>query len=415
MHRRTPHLVLVLLLSVSLSGLGQNGTAKEAVAATLQQAQAALKANQQAHAASLFQSVLKLDPTNVEAHANLGALAFYRGNCPAASTDFRAALTKAPGLVKAQALLAVCERRMGKPEAQADLEKAFAALKDADPRIRAQIGIELADVAYQKGDLPRAAALLQTLAEAAPDNPDILFFEQRVYAELADGTLNKLALLAPNSARMEQLIAERLINAGDLPNAIVHYRKAIALNPALPGMHFELAESLMEYSPNNAEAQKEATAQLAAARQVDGDSARVECQLGRIALLQSDSDRAQIAYQRALEQSPGDPQAELGLAEILKRQNKPEEAAALLRKAIAADPMNPDSHYKLSQLARQLHLEAEQKEQLRLFLEIRATREKIKVLYREMNPQLTPPATTPDPKADTLTDNPAPSIPKANP
>ncbi len=392
--RRSMTFVFMVWAAGAAVGQGRGAAGGQAEAGLLQQAQAALRANQQTRAAELFEAVLKIDPGNVESHANLGALDFYRGDCKAASGEFHAALAKAPTLTKAQALLAVCERRLGDAAAGADLEKAFAGLKDADPKMRAQIGIELADLYYQNGDLPRTAVVLRTLSDAAPDNVDILFFEQRVYSELADGTLNKLALLAPQSARMEQLIAERLINAGDLPHAMTHYRKALALNPKLPGMHFELAESLMESSPNNADAQKEALAELALAREVDGDSARVEDQLGRIALLQTNPAEAQAAYSRALTLSAGDPVAEIGLAEVMKQQNKPEDAARYLRLAIGTDPMNAEAHYKLAQVDRQLHLDAEQKEQLRLFLEIRATRDKIKVLYREMNPAAAVPAET---------------------
>src|SRR6202021_3290916 len=102
--------------------------------------------------------------------------------------------------------------------------------------------------------------VLHTLLDLNPDNVDILFFVQRVYSELADNTLNKLAVLDPGSARMEQLIAERLINAGDLKDATEHYRKALQINPRLPGMHFELAEALMEWSPNAQTPQKKPNA-----------------------------------------------------------------------------------------------------------------------------------------------------------
>jgi len=355
------------------------------LASDIQQAQADLKANDQAGAADLFRAALKLDPSNVEAHANLGVIAFFHGDCPTASRELQAAVHSAPSLTKPQALLSICERRMGYPKAQADMEKAFAGLENV--KLRTQVGIELTDLYYQQGDLTRTASVLHTLSSLSPENVDILFFEQRVYSELADSALNKLALLAPDSARMEQLIAERLINAGDLKGAIVHYRKALQSNPHLPGMHFELAESLMEASPNSPEAQKEATAELEAAAKVDGDSSKVESQLGRIALLQSDPGRAMICYRRALELTPEDSQAEIGMAELLKAQNKPEEAAKYLRMAVAADPLNAEAHYKLSQVARQLHLEDEQKRELNIFLEIRANKNRIKDLYRQMNPQ----------------------------
>jgi cytochrome c-type biogenesis protein CcmH/NrfG len=351
----------------------------------LSRAETALKANDQATAAHYFHSALERDPANVQAHANLGAIAFLQGDCPVAEQEFRSALQVSPGLIKAQALLSICERRQGEPAAQADMENAFAKLDD--PKLRLQIGVELADGYYQQGDLEKTAATLHTLLNLSPDNIDILFFAQRVYSELADNTLNKLAVLAPDSARMEQLIAERLINAGDLKSATMHYRKALQMNPKLPGIHFELAETLMESSPNIAATQKEARSELEAAIQADGDSSKVQCLLGRIALLQSDTAQAYSHYHRAYELDPKNPQAQIGLAEILRLQDKPEEAADYLRMAVAADPFNPDAHYKLSQVDRILHRDEEQKKELQLFLDIRATREKVKLLYRQMNPQ----------------------------
>jgi len=208
-------LVASSFFAVFASSLGaQTSSPSAALAADLQRGQAALKANDQAAAAQQFRAALKLDPSNVEAHANLGVMSFFHGDCADAEKEFKSALRAAPGLTRAQALMAVCERRLGQPEAQADMESAFAKLDDA--KLRTQVGIELADVYYQQGELEKTVSVLHQLLNLNPDNVDILFFAQRVYSELADNTLNKLAVLAPGSARMEQLIAERLINAGDL-------------------------------------------------------------------------------------------------------------------------------------------------------------------------------------------------------
>jgi tetratricopeptide (TPR) repeat protein len=276
------------------------------------------------------------------------------------------------------------------------MQSSFEKLDDAN--LRTQVGVELADVYYQQGELERTASVLHTLLNINPDNVDILFFAQRVYSELADETLNKLAVLAPGSARMEQLIAERLINAGDLKSAMEHYRKSIQIDPKLPGMHFELAEALLESSPNDASIQKEAQSELYAAVQVDGDSSKVECELGRIALLQADTAQAITHYQRAYQLDPNNPQAQIGLAELLKIKGKPEQAATYLRMAVASDPFNAEAHYKLSQVDRELRLDEESQKELKLFLDIRATKDKVTKLYRQMNPQTTTTDNPPVPK-----------------
>lgn len=360
-------------------------TSSAELAADLQRGQAALRAGDQNAAARDFSAALKLDPSSVEAHANLGAIAFFHGDCAAAEPHFRAALRAAPSLIRAKALLSVCEHRLGEPNAVADMESAFAKLDD--PKLRIQLGIELANVYYQQGDLEKTEDVLRTLLAADPDNVDVLFFAQRVYSELADSTLNKLAILAPNSARMEQLIAERLINAGDLKDAIIHYRKAIAMDPRLPGMHFELAEALMEGSPDDASAQQEALRELQSAIQVDGDSAGVECELGRISLLQFHTDEALAHYRRAYQMDPQDSVAQLGLAGVAQKQGNLQEAARYLRMAVQSDPLNADAHYQLCQVDKRLNLDADAQKELKLFLDIRASRDKVRQLYLQMNPQ----------------------------
>jgi tetratricopeptide (TPR) repeat protein len=367
-----------------------------ALQADLQRGQAALRAGDSAAAASAFTAALQIDPSSVEANANLGAIAFFRGDCPAAEPHFRAALVGAPSLARAQALLGVCEHRLGEPNAEADMKAAFAKLDD--PKLRLQIGIELANLYYQRGDLENTAAVLHPLLAANPDNVDVLFFAQRVYSELADNTLNKLAILAPNSARMQQLIAERLINAGDLKDAIIHYRKAIALDPRLPGMHFELAEALMEGTPNDAAAQQEASRELQSAIKIDGDGPGVECELGRIALLQFHTDEAEAHYKKAYAMDSHNSTAQMGLASLAEKQGHLDQAATYLRQAVDSDPLNPDAHYQLCQIDKKLNLDADARKELKLFLDIRASRDKAQELFRQMNPQTAPAVETPPAK-----------------
>lgn len=365
----------------------QSGASSE-LQADLQRGQAALRAGDSTTAASAFTAALQLDPSSVEAHANLGAISFFHGDCQAAEPHLRAALRAAPSLANAQALLGVCEHRLGEPSAEADMKAAFGRLND--PKLHLQLGIELANLYYQQGDLEETASVLRPLLASDPDNVDVLFFAQRVYNELAENTLNKLAILAPNSARMEQLIAERLINAGDLRDAIVHYRKAIAVDPRLPGMHFELAEALMEGAPHDSATQQEATRELESAIRIDGDSPGVECELGRIAALQLDTAAAEGHYRKAYAMDPHNSTAQMGLADLAEKQGNLRQAAAYLHQAIESDPLNPDAHYQLCQVDKRLHLDTDARKELKLFLDIRDSRDKVRQLYLLMNPQTAP-------------------------
>jgi len=382
---RAAGLILLLACLIALRSAplhAQSASANSALTAHLERGQAALKANDQALATQEFRAVLELDPKNVVAHANLGVLAFFHGNCRAAEPEFRSALRVAPTLTKAEALLSICEKRMGQPSAQADLQSAFAKLKDA--KLRTQVGVELADLYYRNGDLDHTLPILQSLVTLDPDNVDLLFFAQRVYSEMADNTLNKLALLAPDSARMQQLIAERLINGGDLKDAIDHYRNALAADPRLPGMHFELAEAILE-SSNDANAQAAAKQELEDAIKVDGDSAGVESALARIDLMQSKAADAYAHYQRAYAMNPNEEEAQLGLAKILADENKPEQALPYLLAATESDPLNALAHYRLARVYHALHQRDAEEKQINLYKEIRTAKDRVAALYRQMN------------------------------
>jgi tetratricopeptide (TPR) repeat protein len=349
----------------------------------LQKAAEYLKANDANSAIQEFNAVLALDPKNTDAYTNLGVIAFFQRDYQGAAKNLHKALAIQPALVKAQALLGICERRMGDPAAHALLEKSFARLKDVPLRI--QVGMELAELDEDEGDTGGTISVMKTLVDIAPDNVDVLFMAQRVYSELADDTLNKLAILAPGSARMQLVIAEHLINAGDLPKAIEHYRRALQIDPRLPGVHFELGEAILQSSPSDPAVQAEAQKELETAIANEGDSAKAESALGAIAMSQSDSNKAAAYYQRAYQLDPHDVQAQLGLAKIMMAQQKPQEAIKYLKAAVESDPLNGETHYRLGLAYRDLKMTDDAAKEMRLFQEIKQAKDRVQELYRQMN------------------------------
>jgi len=342
-----------------------------------------LKANQTNAAEDEFNRVLALDPKNAEAYANLGVIAFFQADYQKASQNLRRALVINPALVKTQALLGICERRLGDPAAKALLEKSFP--KVSDKRLRIQVGMSLAGLYEEQGDTGGTASVMRTLVDLDPDNVDILFMAQRVYSELADDTMNKLAVLAPRSARMQQIIAERLVNAGDLHGAIDHYRRALQIDPRLSGVHFELGEAILQSGASDAANQAEAEKEFKTAIAVDGDTARTECEFGSIAWSQSDLNGAMAHYQRAFQLNPGEVQAQLGLARILMAQEKPQEAIRYLNMAVQSDPLSGEAHYRLAQAYRRVQMPEKAEKEFNLVKEIRSTKEQVEALYHEMN------------------------------
>jgi tetratricopeptide (TPR) repeat protein len=168
---------------------------------------------------------------------------FFQGSPTEAIPHFRAALERQPGLAKIQGLLGMAESRtLDFADARKDMEAAFPSLQD--PRFQVQLGLELVGLYTQSGDLDKAAAVLAQLRKADPDDAEVLYAAYRTYSDLSGESMLSLSLAAPDSAQMHQLLAHEETRQGNTNGAIAQYRKAIAIDPHLPGVHFELAELL---------------------------------------------------------------------------------------------------------------------------------------------------------------------------
>jgi tetratricopeptide (TPR) repeat protein len=380
---RTAILLLVSTLSLASARGQSSATSSTEVQMDFKRGLAALKAGAPATATNDFLKVLALDPKNAEAYADLGVVAFLQRNYSQASGYLSRALAIDPSLVRTQALLGICAMKLGDSSAPTLLQRSFSKLQDRS--LRTQVGVALAGLYYREGALGRAASVARILVDLNPDNLNVLFVAQRIYNDLAYATMNKLAVLAPGSAQMQEVIADRLVNAGDLQDAIKHYRKALAIDPDLAGVHFELGEAILQLSPSNTQNQAAAQQEFETAERTEGDTAAIECKLGDIALRQSNLTAAYAHYDRALRMDPGSAQANLGLGKVLMMRGKLRQAITYLKRAARIDPLNTDAHYQLGEAYERLKLPEEAKKEFQLFQDIKRTKDRVKALYNEMS------------------------------
>src|SRR5260370_29621129 len=142
-----------------------------------------------------------------------------------------------------QGLLGLCEYQLGQLDAaRSDLSAAMGTA--AEREFRKVAGLTLIEGEAAQQDLAAAAVTVGKLREQAPTDSEILYAAYRINTDLAGEALLSLSLAAPQSAQMQQAIAHELERIRDLPGAIAAFRKAIAVDPDLPGIHFELAEAL---------------------------------------------------------------------------------------------------------------------------------------------------------------------------
>ncbi|MEO6817239.1 MAG: tetratricopeptide repeat protein [Edaphobacter sp.] len=391
--------VFSFLLLLSLGGVG-SGAAQSAGASLAKQAQTH---EQKAHellsqkkptlAAKEFAAVVALDPNNIDAQANLGVLLFFQKDYAQAEPHLRKAVEQQPGLTKIRALLGMCERNLGESElARTDLQAVVDQLKD--PGVRLEAGLELIELYTAAQELPKAAAIVEVLRQDAPTDPRILYAAYRIYSDLAGEAMLDLSVAAPESGQMYQTMAHELGRERDIPGAIANFRKAIAVDPNLPGIHFELAEALRASSDLKlrAEAEQEYKMAVAANSRDEKSLAR----LGDIAVEKDDFDGAVAYYKRALALVPGDADATLGLAHVYIEKDESASALPLLEPLVAADPTNVIAHFRLSTAYRKLKRSADAKREMDAYQKYKDIKEKMRAVYKEM--RLDTPQDEPDNK-----------------
>jgi tetratricopeptide (TPR) repeat protein len=374
----------VLLAGVSLCLSQVPADKQQEFAAHIQKAHSYLDQKQPALAIPEFQAAVAIDPENVDAQANLGVLLFFQGKAADSIPHFRAALEREPGLAKIQGLLGMAEiRTLDFANARKDMEAAFPAVQD--PRFQMQLGLELVGLDTESGDLEKAAAVIAQLLKVTPDSPEVLYAAYRTYSDLAGESMLALSLGAPDSAQMHQLLAHEDIRQANTVAAIAQYRKAIAINPHLPGVHFELAELL--HTSADDKVKKEAEQEYHAALLENAQDEKSILRLAEIDAQKGNAEQSYDEYMKAVELQPADADAKLGLAKILIEMNQADKALPLLEDTVKLEPTNATAHYRLAALYRKMGRTDDAKREVELYQKFKEMKEKLRTLYKELQVQ----------------------------
>jgi tetratricopeptide (TPR) repeat protein len=328
-----------------------------------------------------FKAVLAADPNNLNALANLGVLLFFEQNYAEAAPYLKRAVAKQPDLAKIRALLGLAEKSLGQiAEARADLEAAVPQL--AEPGIRVDAGLALIEIYAASQQLDKAAGTVSLLQQVAPTDPRVLYTAYRIYSDLAGEAMLDLSLVAPDSGQMHQAMAHELYRARDLGGTISNLRKAVAADPNLPGIHYELAEALHNSPDPKVRDQAEQEYKLAVI--ANGHEVKALSRLGDIAVDRNDLDGAMKLYQQALAVAPNETDASIGLAHVYTEKGHPEAALPLLQGVINVDPTNILAHYRLSSAYRELKRPEDAKRELETYQKYKEIKEKMRAIYKEM-------------------------------
>jgi tetratricopeptide (TPR) repeat protein len=378
----------VLLLSVTPC-FSQTAPNKQAeLASHLQKAQTDLHQNRPDLAIPQLQSALTLDPDNVEIRANLGVLLFFQGKYDKALPQLQAAVTAKPDLWKIQSLLGIAERKTGDDhQGRIDLESAFPHIED--PKLKTDVGLALIESYTSTDDFDKASDLIAELLRLKPTDPALLYAAYRIHSDMMAEDLLSLSLAAPDSAQLHQAIAHELQRTHDLDGTIRNLRSALALNPNLPGIHFELAEAL--HASDDQRLHVEALQQYKLAVLTNPSDPKAATRLGDIEAESGDLDAGEKNYERALKLQPNSADAKIGMANVLTEKGDPSSAAPLLEQVLAADPSNYLAHFRLSAVYRKLHRPDDVKRELDAYTRYKDMHEKLTTIYKTLDsPDKTP-------------------------
>jgi len=264
--------------------------------------------------------------------------------------------------------------------ARTDLESSFPNIQDK--KFKIEVGLELVGLYTQSSDLDRAADTIAELKKIAPENAEVLYAAYRTYTELTVESMLSLSLAAPDSAQMHQMMAHEETRQGKTNEAIAHYRRAIAINPNLPGIHFELAELLN--TSQDPSVKKDAREEYKRALISNPRDEKAVCRLGDLDAQEGNIAQAFKEYSQAVALQPADANAKLGLAKMLIDMHETDKALALLEQAVQLEPTNDVAHYRLATLYRNKGRIEDAKREVELYKQYKEMKEKLRAIYKDL-------------------------------
>lgn len=121
--------------------------------------------------------------------------------------------------------------------------------------------LEAVRAQFVQGKPRLALQLLETGPLSSSAAPGVLYWRARCYKDLAVAAFAKLLQTAPDSDRAHQLLGNIDAAQGRDAEAIQEYQKALAKNPSLPNLHYEVGHLLWKIFKVS-EARKEFDAEL---------------------------------------------------------------------------------------------------------------------------------------------------------
>ncbi len=333
---------VVCLLALSLSAQSNREVEAEA---DIQGAKQAQEAGDYARAVAGYQAAVKLMPEVPELSVNLGIAYYLQKDYDKAITACLQALKRKPALEGANLYLGMAYIHNSQFAASIDpLKKAIA----INPHLRLAY-INLGESYSEIGKDEEAVQVLQHAEKVFPNDPEVLYSLGTLYYNLMFKTYGKMAQVAPNSYRYDQVMGQSFEEREEYPAATVEFQKAIKDNPHAPGLHYALGNVLW-LQGHWADAREQFEEELA----ISPEDYLSTWKLGNSYLEEHQYDKALPYLQKAVQQKPSLGEAYQDLGRLYMETHDNDHALYYLKKVVQMNPDEPTPHYLLSMTYRRL-------------------------------------------------------------
>jgi tetratricopeptide (TPR) repeat protein len=230
--RYTP--LLLLLLAIPASGLGQQDPAAK-YAAVVAAAQEAMSRSDFKTAAEDYRQAVKMHPESAEMWANLGLMEHEGGDYAGAIRSFQQAIRLKPGLYVPNLFLGIDSMQTGNISAAIPFLVKAERMNQTDP----QAPLELGRAYSSAGKFPAAAREFGRAIELDPEQSDAWLGQGMAYLDQVEEDARKLSTDGPHSSYAQALYAESMTRQARYIEATDSFRKAIGALPQPPCLHAE--------------------------------------------------------------------------------------------------------------------------------------------------------------------------------
>ena len=235
-------------------------------------------------------------------------------------------------------------------------QEALALLPEAADQKRAKTMHVLAQALWGTGDRKESIADYKAAAALDPSfiniyavgTTDLTLGDKISATRIFTGLVTKFG----DTATVHMQLGRAYALARDYPEAIQEFKKALAKDNRMPGLHYSLGAAMMEASGEAAYPESEA--EFRRELVVQPHDQLTYPQLGRIAMARHDYKEAESDLLRANELDPNNPDTFRILAKLYTEMGKTAQAEEAYRNAIAATPDPSRHHYEISGVHYQL-------------------------------------------------------------